>query len=59
MSEGEVRARLGQPDATSGAKDRKSARWTYLPAPGDPQTVTSVTFANGVVSHVERKIVRK
>jgi hypothetical protein len=59
MSEGEVLARLGKPDATSGAKDRKSARWTYLPAPGDPQTVTSVTFANGMVTHVERKIVRK
>ena len=59
MSEGEVRARLGQPDATSGAKDKRKERWTYLPAPGDPQTVTSVTFANGVVTHVERKIVRQ
>lgn len=59
MSEAEVRARLGQPDVTSGGKNRKSARWTYLPAPGDPETITSLTFANGVVTDVERKVFRK
>jgi hypothetical protein len=34
------------------------ARWTYLPAPGDPYTITTVTFAQGVVVDVERKVSR-
>jgi hypothetical protein len=59
MSEAEVIARLGQPDVTSAGKNRKGARWTYLPAPGDPETITSLTFGNGVVTDVERKIFRK
>ena len=59
MSEAEVIARLGQPDVTSGAKNSKGARWTYLPAPGDPETITSLTFANGVVTGVERKLYKK
>ena len=59
MSEAEVIARLGQPDVTSGNKKSKGTRWTYLPAPGDPDTITSLTFANGVVADVERKLYRK
>lgn len=59
MSEAEVLARLGQPDVTSGGKNRKSARWTYMPAPGDPDTITSLTFADGKVGNVERKLYRK
>jgi hypothetical protein len=59
MSEAEVIARLGQPDVTSGNKKSKGARWTYLPAPGDPDTITSLTFANGVVTNVERRLYRK
>lgn len=59
MSEAEVLARLGQPDATSGAKGGKSVRWSYLPAPGDQETITSVTFKHGKVTQVERRIVRK
>lgn len=59
MSEAEVLARLGQPDVTSGGKNRQASRWTYMPAPGDPDTITSLTFANGKVGNVERKIYRK
>jgi hypothetical protein len=59
MNEAEVIARLGHPDVTSGGKNRKGARWTYLPAPGDPDTITSLTFGNGLVTDVERKLFRK
>lgn len=59
MSEAEVLARLGQPDVTNSGKNRKGSRWTYLPAPGDPDTITSLLFANGVVTDVERKLFRK
>jgi hypothetical protein len=57
MSEGEVLAKLGAPDA-AGAKHGRHARWTYLPAPGDPQTVTTIRFEDGRVTTVERAIVR-
>jgi hypothetical protein len=57
MSEGEILAKLGAPDAAS-AKHGKRARWTYLPAPGDPQTVTTIRFEDGRVTAVERAIVR-
>jgi len=56
MSEGEVRARLGPPD--QGGKSGKGASWTYLPAAGDPQTVTLVIFDQGRVARVERRIMR-
>jgi hypothetical protein len=52
MSEGEVRAKLGVPDMRSGK------RWTYLPDPGDQQTVTIVRFDDGKVRSVERRVVR-
>jgi hypothetical protein len=50
MSEGEVFAKLGAPDMKSGK------RWTYLPAAGDPQTVTIVRFEDGKVLAVERRV---
>jgi len=59
MSEAEVRATLGHPDMTIGAKNAASPRWTYLPAPGDPETVTTLTFAKGTVVDIERKVVKK
>jgi hypothetical protein len=59
MSESEVRARLGSPDVTAGGKGRGAARWTYLPAPGDPDTITVITFANGTATGVERKVIKK
>jgi len=39
--------------AKSGAQ-----RWTYLPAAGDPETITTIRFANGVVTAVDRKVSR-
>jgi hypothetical protein len=59
MSESEIRARLGSPDVTAGGKGRGAARWTYLPAPGDPDTITVITFANGTATGVERKVIKK
>jgi hypothetical protein len=59
MSEAEVLARLGRPDVTNAGGNRKGTRWTYLPASGDPDTITSLVFANGVVTNVERKLFRK
>ncbi|MFO1313445.1 MAG: DUF4124 domain-containing protein [Burkholderiales bacterium] len=58
MHEGEVLARLGAPDLKSGGGGRKVARWTYMPVPGDPQTLTTVVFEYGKVIEVERKVVR-
>jgi hypothetical protein len=59
MSEGEVLAKLGHPDTTVGAKNASSPRWTYLPAPGDPETVTTLMFAKGIVVDIERKVVKQ
>ena len=57
MSDGEVLARLGPPDLQSGKGGRKM-RWTYMPAPGDPHTVTQVHFADGRVVGVDRTTMR-
>jgi hypothetical protein len=61
MTESEVVRRIGKPevDASGGRNKRKdSKRWSYLPAPGDPDTITTVTIVAGQVADVERKIVR-
>ena len=57
MSEGEVLARIGAPDMQSSRGARRT-RWTYLPAAGDPQTVTLVLFEDGKVRDVERRTLR-
>lgn len=57
MTDAEVYARLGAPDFQAGKTGRKM-RWTYLPAPGDAQTVTMVRFEDGKVVGVERSIMR-
>ena len=59
MTEAEVLAKLGQPDMTVGGKNGNPARWTYMPAPGDPEMITSVTLTKGMVTDVDRKTVRK
>ncbi len=59
MTEAEVLAKLGQPDMTVGSKNAVAVRWTYMPAPGDPETITSMTLTKGTVTDVERKVVRK
>jgi hypothetical protein len=56
MTEGEVVAKLGLPEVTSRGARASGARWTYLPAARDPDTITIITFANGVVADVERKV---
>jgi hypothetical protein len=57
MHEGEVLARAGSPDRKSSG-GRKRARWTYMPAPADAQTITTVLFEEGKVIEVERKVVK-
>lgn len=54
--EGEVLTRVGTPDLKSGS-GRKTTRWTYLPAPNDPSTITTLTFKEGRLIEVERKVV--
>ena len=58
MSEGEVVARVGPPDLTSG-KGRKQSRWTWLPVPTDPDTITVVLFETGRVIEVERTVIKR
>lgn len=57
IGEGEVVARIGRPDVSSGS-GRKTVRWTYLPAPEDPSTITTLTFELGRLVQVERKVLR-
>ena len=57
MSEGEVIARVGQPDMTS-TRNRKGHRWTYMPVPEDRNTITNLTFDNGRLIDIERKVIR-
>jgi hypothetical protein len=59
MSEAEVLAKLGHPDMTVGNKNAAAPRWTYLPAPGDPETVTTLSFVKGTLVDIERKVVKK
>jgi len=58
MSEGEVIARIGPPDLTTG-KGRRQSRWTWMPSSGDPETITSVLFDLGRVIEVERTVVKR
>lgn len=58
INEGEVVARVGEPDMTSGGKGRKTSRWTYMPSPDDPGTITTLTFEYGRLIEVERKVLK-
>ncbi|MGH8715039.1 MAG: DUF4124 domain-containing protein [Casimicrobiaceae bacterium] len=58
MSEAEIVHRIGRPDVTSGGGRKAGRRWAYLPAPGDPNTMTTVTLQGGSVVDVERKVIR-
>jgi hypothetical protein len=57
IGEGEVVARVGRPDMSTAA-GRKTVRWTYLPVPDDPGTITTLTFELGRLVQVERKVIR-
>lgn len=59
MSEGEVLARIGPPDATTGGKNGKQQRWSWFPVDGDPETLTTVTLMSGYVTNVERTLVKR
>jgi hypothetical protein len=59
MTETEVLAKIGRPDATAGGSKQHQGRWSYLPADGDPDTVTTITFAGGTVNDVSRKVVKR
>ena len=59
MSEGEVLARIGPPDATTGGKSGKQQRWSWFPVDGDPETLTTVTLMSGFVTNVERTLVKR
>jgi len=59
MTEAEVLAKLGRPDATAGGSRNHQTRWSYLPVNGDPDTVTTITFSGGAVSDVSRKVIKK
>ena len=58
MTEAEVIARVGPPDLTTG-KGRRHARWTWMPVPGDPDTITVVLFDVGRAVEIERTIVKR
>ncbi len=59
MTEGEVLAKLGSPDVTTGKPNDKEVRWTWLPAEGDPDMVTTITLTDGIVTDLERRTVKK
>jgi hypothetical protein len=59
LSEVEVIMRIGRPDLRTRASGKGGGRrWSYLPAAGDLDTVTTLTFVGGKVSDVERKVAR-
>jgi len=58
MSEGEVVMRIGRPDFQTKGHGKGGQRWSYLPAAGDSDTVTSLTLAGGKVVEVERRVAR-
>jgi hypothetical protein len=62
MSEGEVLLKIGKPDTESvdsgGGAQVVVKRWIYMPSPGDPQTMTTITFRGGKVTDVSRQIAR-
>jgi uncharacterized protein DUF4124 len=58
MTAAEVVARVGRPDMQSSGRRKEGQQWSYLPTAGDADTLTTVTFAGGTISRVERRIVR-
>jgi Domain of unknown function (DUF4124) len=58
MTASEVMARVGRPDMQLSGRRKEGQQWSYLPTAGDADTLTTVTFAGGTVSRVERKVVR-
>ena len=59
MSEGRVLAKLGRPDRKSSSGRKGKVLWTYLPVPGDADTVTTLTIEHGIVIYLERSTVKR
>ena len=57
-AEAEVIAKIGRPDVSSRGHGKVDRRWSYMPAAGDPNTLTTLTLVGGKVASVERKVVR-
>ena len=62
MGEGEVLLKIGKPDHETFQRDVRGEpeekTWTYFPHARDPQTVTILRFHSGLVTDIQRKIVR-
>jgi hypothetical protein len=58
MSEAEVIMRIGRPDVRTKGGGKSGQRWSYFPAAGDADTMTTVTFTGGKVVDVERRVAR-
>lgn len=62
MSEGEVLMKIGRPDSESndsgGGAKTSQKRWIYLPAQGDPHTMTTIVIRDGKVVEVSRQVSR-
>jgi hypothetical protein len=58
MTETEVLYKIGRPDVELSGRRKGGQQWSYMPVAGDPDTLTTVTFAGGKVDRVERKVVR-
>jgi hypothetical protein len=59
MSESEVVFRIGRPDVQARAGGKNGGRqWSYLPAAGDADTLTTLTLSGGKVVDVERRVAR-
>jgi len=58
MSEGEVIMRIGRPDFQTKGHGKTGQRWSYFPAAGDADTVTTITLTGGKVVDVERRVAR-
>jgi hypothetical protein len=61
MSEGQLLVKVGRPDSETLSNSFRGAQikqWIYLPDPGDPQTVTTVTIVNAQVVQVTREVSR-
>ena len=59
MSEAEAIMRIGRPDVRSKGQGKAGGtRWSYLPAAGDADTLTTLTLIGGKVVDVERRVAR-
>jgi hypothetical protein len=58
MTETEVLYKIGRPDVELSGRRKGGQQWSYMPIAGDPDTLTTVTFAGGKVDRVDRKVVR-